>query len=89
MAERLMKYNPAFLSEDKLVRDFVVRHEELEIVTGVIRENTGDSNQHVLIIGSRGIGKTTLALRAVAEVGRDDELSIPRRRDPERHVPGS
>ncbi len=59
MSKRIVKYNPAFLSNEELVRSFVVRHAELELIEQVIRENVTKSNQHVLVIGPRGIGKTT------------------------------
>lgn len=70
-----MKYNPAFLDEDTLVRSFVARQHELDIILEMVRENTGESNQHVLIVGPRGMGKTTLALRVVAETQMNETLS--------------
>lgn len=69
-----MKYNPAFLTEEELVRQFVVRLTDLELILETIRQNTGNSNQHILVIGPRGIGKTMLVLRAVAEVKADSDL---------------
>jgi tetratricopeptide (TPR) repeat protein len=75
MDGRIMKYNPAFLSKEELVEKFVVRHGELDLIVQAIRENTGASNQHLLIIGPRGIGKTMLVLRAVEEVRRQKDLS--------------
>ena len=74
MSDLTMKYNPAFLDEETLVRTFVVRHREFAAVMESVRENDGDSNQHVLVIGPRGSGKSTLALRVAAEVKRDDTL---------------
>ena len=71
---RYVKYNPAFLSEEELVRSFVVRHDDLDLIVRVIRENVSRSNQHVLVLGPRGIGKTMLALRVVAEVRRTEKL---------------
>ena len=68
MTQRHMKYNPAFLSPDELVESFVVRYADLGLIIEIIRNNTGTSNSHVLVIGPRGVGKTTLVLRAVAEV---------------------
>ncbi|HIJ71531.1 MAG TPA: tetratricopeptide repeat protein [Planctomycetes bacterium] len=74
MAERVMKYNPAFLSEEELIKSFVVRHEDLELIMQTIRENVTESNQHIMVIGQRGIGKTMLVLRAAAEVRKNKEL---------------
>ena len=72
-----VKNNPNFLYEDKqLVESFVVRQTDLELVVEVIRENVTDSNQHVLVIGPRGSGKTTLVLRTAAEVDHDQVLSL-------------
>lgn len=70
-----MKYNPAFLSPSDLMRAFVVRGVDLELITETIGENSGNSNQHVLIIGPRGMGKTMLALRTAVHVTNDQELS--------------
>jgi len=75
MAKRIPKYNPAFLTGDELVEAFVVRYAELETIVQVIRENVGESNQHFLVIGPRGIGKTMLVLRVAEEVRRDKDLS--------------
>jgi len=75
MVKRQMKYNPAFLSEDELVESFVVRGADLDMIVEIVRDNTGDSNQHLLVIGPRGIGKTMLALRVAAEVHRTPELN--------------
>jgi len=75
MSKRIVKYNPAFLSNEELVRSFVVRHAELELIEQVIRENVTKSNQHVLVIGPRGIGKTMLVLRVVEDVRTEKDLS--------------
>ena len=74
MGKRAIKYNPAFLSGDELVQDFVVRIGDYEMIMEVVRENVTDSNQHMMVIGPRGIGKTMLALRVVEGVRRDNEL---------------
>ncbi|NTV46994.1 MAG: ATP-binding protein, partial [Chlorobiales bacterium] len=74
MPERPMKYNPAFLSDEELVRSFVVREADLQLIVDALRDNTGESNQHVLVIAPRGMGKTTLLLRVAAEVRRDNAL---------------
>lgn len=74
MVTNLMKYNPAFLGDEALIRSFVARTSEFERIMEVLRENTTGSNQHLLVIGPRGIGKTTLVLRTAAEVRADPAL---------------
>ncbi len=75
MPKRFMKYNPAFLTEQELVDSFVVRHDDLQSIVEAVRENSVDSNQHILVVGPRGIGKTTLVLRVAAEIRRNEELN--------------
>ncbi len=75
MPTKIMKYNPAFLSEKELIDSFVVRHTDFELITDIVRDNVDPSNQHVLVIGPRGIGKTTLVLRVAAGISQDKELS--------------
>ncbi len=72
---RLIKHNPFFLSEEELVSSFAVRQAELNLLLDIIRENTGSVNQHVIIIGPRGIGKTMLVLRLALAVRQDESLS--------------
>ena len=75
MLRQPAKYNPAFLTEEKLIESFVARHNDLSLITGILRDNIAQpSNQHVLVIGRRGTGKTTLVLRVAAEIERDDDL---------------
>ena len=69
------KYNPGFLTDDELVESFCVRTGELESIIETLRESTGNSNQHLLVIGQRGSGKTSLLLRAAIEARRNTELS--------------
>jgi tetratricopeptide (TPR) repeat protein/DNA-binding transcriptional ArsR family regulator len=75
MATLRLKHNPSHLPEDELIRSFVVRQRDLEVVLETVRENTGASNQHLLVLGPRGMGKTTLVNRAMAEIRRDPELA--------------
>jgi tetratricopeptide (TPR) repeat protein len=70
-----MKNNPAFLSQEELIQSFVVRQVDLDLIIETVKENTGNSNQHVLIIGPRGMGKTMLALRAMAYIDNDKQLN--------------
>ena len=69
------KYNPGFLTDDELVASFCVRTNELESIVEMLRECTGSSNPHQIVIGPRGSGKTSLLLRVAAEVRRDAGLS--------------
>jgi len=75
MTRHFVKYNPAFLESDKLVENFVVRQTDLQMIVKIVRENTAASNQHVLVIGPRGSGKTTLVRRVSAEIARDEALN--------------
>jgi hypothetical protein len=52
-----MKYNPAFLIEEELARNFVVRQKDLELVLEIFRENGDRNNQHILIVAPRGAGR--------------------------------
>ena len=69
------KYNPAFLSDDELVKTFCVRSRELRSISETIRSSSSASNVHMLVVGPRGSGKTTLLLRVATEVRRDHDLS--------------
>ena len=69
------KYNPGFLTDDELAATFCVRVNEFESIAETLRENVGSSNQHLLLIGPRGSGKTSLLLRVALEVRRNSELS--------------
>ena len=75
MAIATKSYNPGFLTDDELRHMFCVRVGEFESLLETLRENTGASNQHVVVVGPRGSGKTTLLLRVALEVASDPELS--------------
>ncbi|MDY6972657.1 MAG: ATP-binding protein [Thermodesulfobacteriota bacterium] len=74
-ATRLFKHNPAFLTEEELESSFVVRHAELRIILDIVRENEGPANQHIIIIGPRGTGKTMLVRRLALAIKADESLS--------------
>ena len=75
MAITTRKYNPGFLSDEEIIASFCVRTNELVSLVEMLRECTGNSNPHQLVIGPRGSGKTSLLRRVAAEIGRDDALS--------------
>ena len=68
-------YNPGFLTDDELAAAFCVRTSELESIVETLQENTGNSNQHLIVIGPRGSGKTNLLLRVALEVRRQAEVA--------------
>ncbi len=70
------KYNPGFKSDDALERDFIVRKRELNRLRKILRENAArPNNQHVLIVGQRGAGKTTLVRRFAADIRQDSNFA--------------
>ena len=75
MAVTTRKYNPGFLSDDEIVASFCIRTSEFASLVEMLRDCTGNSNSHQLVIGPRGSGKTSLLRRVAAEIGRDDALS--------------
>ena len=73
----IRKFNPGtFQSDDEVIRQFVVRQRELDLVLDVIRGNVDSpSCQHVLLVAPRGRGKTMLLARVGAELRTDSVLS--------------
>ena len=71
------KFNPGMLQgDDEVIRQFVVRNSELQVLLGVLRDNIDSlSCQHALVIGPRGRGKTMLLARVAAELRAADDLS--------------
>src|SRR4051812_27158620 len=63
-----LKYNPGLTDDQSLVASFVARRTLLELILETLSENSVASNQHILVVGPRGIGKTTLVTRVAAEV---------------------
>ena len=75
MAVPTKSHNPGFLTDAELREMFCVRVGEFDSLIETLRENTGESNQHAIVIGPRGSGKTTLLLRVALEVRSDPALS--------------
>ena len=73
----IRKFNPGTLQSDaEVVRQFVVRQRELNLVLEILRGNSDSpSCQHLLIVGSRGLGKTMLLARVSAELRTNSALS--------------
>ena len=69
-------YNPSQLAPDELKASFIARKETLEELLSVIRqEKPGRPCQHFLLVGPRGMGKTTLGLRFLLSIEEDPELA--------------
>jgi len=69
-------YNPALLKKEDLIRGFVARQPLLKrLLEDLRREQPGATPQHQLIIGQRGLGKTTILRRLGFAVEDDPGLS--------------
>ena len=69
-------YNPGLWSREELKRYFVARMETLDrIIDDLRRERPGSSPQHRIILGLRGMGKSTLLRRIAIAVEEDGELA--------------
>jgi len=73
--QKIMKYNPAFLSDDELKASFVARSREFQQILGHLNAGPEVAKRHLLIHGPRGSGKTTLVLRVAAEIRENPEFS--------------
>jgi DNA-binding transcriptional ArsR family regulator len=70
------KYTPDEMSEDEFLKRFVVRLEIFqEIFDDIKSSDYSIPNQHYIIIGQRGQGKTSLLRKIEIEVKNDDKLS--------------
>ena len=69
-------YNPAQLTPDELKASFVAREDTLAEMLRLIGEQPpGRPCQHVMLIGPRGMGKTTLGLRFLHAIGDTPDLA--------------
>ena len=70
-----LKYNPHLWSDDELRDIFVVRHEQLRGLLERIRTTPPNvTPQATLLVGARGMGKTTLLRRLALSVREEPEL---------------
>lgn len=69
-------YNPAMLPPEVLLAEFTARRPLLAILLDIVRANDpGEPPQHVLIVGPRGMGKTTLLCAVAGSIAlREPEL---------------
>ncbi len=69
-------YNPSQLTKEELIDRFVVRQQLFEKLYRHISEAKMEvPEEHLLIVGQRGMGKTTLLLRLAYEVEDDEKLN--------------
>ena len=69
-------YNPAFLSKEQLRESFSVRQSTLSKLLKLVAEEAPDKpRKHTIIVGPRGMGKSTLGLRLMHEIEEDCHLS--------------
>ena len=69
-------YNPAFLSKEQLRESFSVRQNTLNKLLRFVAEEAQDKpRKHTIIVGTRGMGKSTLGLRLMHEIEEDCDLS--------------
>ncbi len=70
------KYTPDEMSEEKFLARFVVRNEVFEEIFHDIKSADYEiTNQHYIIVGQRGQGKTTLLRKLQLEVQNDKNLT--------------
>lgn len=69
-------FNPALLGKQDLIRGFVARRDLLDrLLDDLRRIQPGTPPQHQLIVGQRGLGKTTLLRRLAFAIEDDANLS--------------
>lgn len=72
----VMKFNPQLLAPDELKAVFVARQRDLGRLVERIRQAPTDcAPQHVLLVGHRGMGKSTLLHRIALAVQEDEALN--------------
>lgn len=72
----LAVYNPAILDDNEFMEGFVARHELTERLLSRLREITPKNvARHLLLIGQRGMGKTSMLRRLALGVSQDADLS--------------
>ncbi|MGA1939289.1 NACHT domain-containing protein [Arcobacter sp. YIC-310] len=70
------KYTPDEMPEDEFLKRFVVREKVFEgIFKDIKASNYEVANQHFIIVGQRGQGKTTLLRKIFIETKKDKDLS--------------
>ena len=67
--DKQLLYNPVLLSKKELKKTYTIRNDTLNELINHIKDHKLDTpSKHMMIIGSRGMGKTTLGLRVLHEI---------------------
>lgn len=75
-SSRPLLYNPDQKGKEQLIDEFVIRQKEfMMIVDGLLRSSIQTSPQHYLVVGQRGMGKTTLLLRVKYAIEDNPDLN--------------
>lgn len=70
-------YNQSFQSDEVFTANFVARHQLLNTLCRRLQANgTENDSQHQILIGTRGMGKTSLLRRLSIEINQDPQLSL-------------
>ena len=73
---RRRTYNPGQLTAEELKGSFIARQENLAEMLRIVRDQEpGRPCQHMLLVGARGMGKTTLGLRFLQAVREAPDLA--------------
>jgi len=68
-------YNQDRLSDENFIENFVARHDVLELMLNGLRHDAGGGEtEHHVLIGARGMGKTSLLRRLAIAIGADEAL---------------
>lgn len=69
-------YNQDRVDDATFIANFVARHAEFDSLLASLRANAkGGAARHEIIVGARGMGKTSLLRRIAIAIGEDEELS--------------
>jgi tetratricopeptide (TPR) repeat protein len=70
------KYNPDEINEQEFLSKFVVRQHDFDDIFEDLKQSDYEvANQHYIVVGQRGQGKTTLLRKIMLEVKADEKLS--------------
>ncbi|MGB4959101.1 MAG: tetratricopeptide repeat protein [Saprospiraceae bacterium] len=74
--QSIRKYNPGLLKDEDVINNFLVRQKTFgHLINLISNEDKSSIPQHYLIIGQRGMGKTTLLKRIEVEIRTNKDLS--------------